>query len=543
MFKDVLARLSANWKSALTVALISIPLSLSLAVASGAQPEVGIITAVWAGMIAAFFGGSHFNIVGPAGALTGLLAAFALTHGPALLPTVAVISGLFIIIAYFLRLERYLVLIPRSVMHGFSLGVALIIGFGQLAFALGLQNLPKHEHMLGTILEIFKHLGTTHLPTFLIFLAFLGILIFLARILPKIPGAVLVTPIGIVVGWLSIKGFLPESILLLSEKFPGSSLSFFTPAQLTFDVALLIPAMSIAFIALLETLISAKIADNMTGTRFNTRKEVMGLGLANIASGFFGGLPATGVFVRTGLNVKSGATHKTSAFVNGLFVALITGVLYAVFTYLPMAVIASILIFAALRMMELAHLKKLWKNSRKDFIVAILVAICMVGIDSVVGLLVGTALALLFFVEKLSEGHFEISLNSADKKMLDRLYTSDEDRFTDTAEIVVYSVKGELTYLNAEAHAERIKEKEGLFSVIVFRMRELGYIDNDGIEVFEELLRHLEAKGKDIYLTSLSPIAIRELKKSDIYLRLEKKGSVFPNTRKALSHLGFTDFM
>lgn len=534
------SRVLQNWKAGLTVALISIPLSLSLAVASGATPEKGLITAVWASGIAALFGGSHYNIIGPAGALTGLLSAYAISFGAASLPVIAVLAGIFILIAYVVRLERYLVLIPRSVMHGFTLGVGLVIGLGQLPFALGLPALPKHEHFLGTVVEIFKHLFMANIPTTILFAIFLGAMFVLLKLVPKIPGAVLITPFGILAGWLTTKNILPSEILLLSERFKDSSLSFTQIAPFSFEMALIVPAASVAFIALLETLISAKIADNITNTKFNSRKEIFGLGLANMFSGFFGGLPASGVFVRTGVNIRSGANHKTAALLNALFVALITGLFYGVFTYLPMAVIAAILIFAAIRMVELAHLKRLYAEARKDLIVALLVAALMIGVDSVVGLLAGTALALLFFVENISEAHFEVTLNNKEKKLTDRLYTGEIERFSEAVDTIVYSIKGELTYINADSHADRIKAKKDLFETIIIRLRELGYVDHDGMEIFEELLEELIKSGKQVYLTSVSPAAIRELEKTKVYKELKSKGHIFQNTRAGLEHLGFT---
>jgi SulP family sulfate permease len=141
LFKNI----QNNWKSGITVSLVSIPLSVSLAVASQTSPVIGILTAVWAGLIASIFGGSNYNIIGPTGALSGILAAYALMYGPATLAPLAIVAGIFILIAYIAKLERFLVFVPGSTVQGFTLGVAVIISLGQLNFALGLSHLPKHE--------------------------------------------------------------------------------------------------------------------------------------------------------------------------------------------------------------------------------------------------------------------------------------------------------------------------------------------------------------------------------------------------------------
>ena len=156
---SILGNMRKNWKSGITVSLVSIPLSISLAVAANSTPIMGIITAFWAGLIASIFGGSNYNIVGPTGALSGILAMFAITYGVASLPALAIMSGLIILIFFILHFERYIILIPSSVIHGFTLGVAFIIGLNQLNSALGLQGLNQHEKFIRNVMESFTHIG------------------------------------------------------------------------------------------------------------------------------------------------------------------------------------------------------------------------------------------------------------------------------------------------------------------------------------------------------------------------------------------------
>ena len=155
------SRMKNNWKSGVTVALVSIPLSISLAVASQTSPVVGIVTAIWAGLITSLFGGSNFNIVGPTGALSGILASYAIVHGAPSLAMVAIVSGIFILIAYVFQLEKYLKFIPSSAVHGFTLGVACIIALNQANFALGINGLEKHERFIDNLIETTRHLSQT----------------------------------------------------------------------------------------------------------------------------------------------------------------------------------------------------------------------------------------------------------------------------------------------------------------------------------------------------------------------------------------------
>lgn len=536
--QNIITNIKNNWKSGLTVALVSIPLSLSLSVASGASPAEGLITAVWAGLLAGIFGSSNYNIIGPAGALTGVLALFAFQNGPELLPSLAIVTGIFILIAYFLKIQRYMVLIPRSVMVGFSTGVALLIIISQLRGVLGLHTLETTAEPLHNLGIIFQHIGSSDIVTFLLFFAGLMSLYLFARLIPKIPPAIFLAPLGIGLGFLMSTGILPLETMLLNQKYANLDFSLFSfLSHFTINKAILVTGASVAFIAILETLISAKIAGNLTKTKFDSKKELFGLSLANIGSGLFGGLPATGVFVRTGLNAKSGATHKTSQTIQAITVGLISVLLFSTFTFIPLAIIASILIFASLRMLEIKDMKKYWKYSKKDFTVAVLVVVLMIAIDSVIGLLAGTILALLYFVESFSKGHFDITRNRGNQ-FIDRLYEGDFETFTDSVDVVVYSFKGSLTYVNGETHKDRIDAKMDLFSTIILRMRELGHIDHDGIEILFELIEDLKAHGKRVYITGLSEDIQKQLTKADSK-HLLKEHLTLPNTTSALRELGF----
>ena len=538
MKNSIFINLKNNWKSGLTVALVSIPLSLSLAVASGASPETGLVTAVWAGLLAGIFASSNYNIIGPAGALTGVLALFAFEEGPELLPSLAIVSGIFILIAYFIKLHRYMVLIPRSVMVGFSTGVAILIAISQLKSVLGLHNTESAAEPIENLKIIFGHIDQTDITTFLVFLFGVILLWVFSKLIPKIPPAIFIAPIGIFFGYLMVTGNLPFETLLLKQKYTNLNLELFAfTKNFSVNKAVLITGASVAFIAILETLISAKIAGNMTKTRFDSKKELLGLSLANIGSGLFGGLPATGVFVRTGLNVKSGATHRTSQTIQAVVVAIISVLLFTTFTYIPLAVIASILIFASVKMLEIKDMKKYWKYSKKDFIVAILVVVLMVGVDSVVGLLAGTVLALLYFVENFSKGHFDITRNRGNE-FIDRLYEGDFEKFNESVDVVVYSFKGSLTYVNGETHKDRIHEKIDLFSTIILRMRELGHLDHDGLEILYEIIEELENNNKKIFITGLSPEVKESMIKND-KAHLIKDDMVLENTTGALKSLGF----
>ena len=325
--KLFISRFRHNWKSGLTVALASIPLSISLAIAANATPMMGIITAVWAGIIASMFGGSNYNIVGPTGALSGILASYALIHGVDTLPILAIAAGAIILLVYVFKLSKYIVYVPASVVHGFTLGVAFLIAFNQFNFATGLQKLPQHESFIMNLAESFRHIGQTDFWTLAIFVIALTFLFIWSRFVKRFPGPIVLSAIGILLGYFTSKGFLGFDLQTIFSRFGEIEVNLFAFPTFSADLLsrdLMIASITIAVIGILESLISAKIADGMTKTKYHRDPEVLGLGLANVASGLFGGLPATAALARTALNVKSGATHKTSAGISSVLIALIS---------------------------------------------------------------------------------------------------------------------------------------------------------------------------------------------------------------------------
>jgi SulP family sulfate permease len=423
-------------------------------------------------------------------------------------------------------------------MVGFSTGVAILISISQLKSVFGLHHLENAAEPIKNFLNVFKHFRETDLITFFVFVFGFLLLYLFSKLIRKIPPAIFVAPIGILFGYLASKNIIPIDTLLLNQKYQDISLNIFSITKdFHINQAIIVTAASVAFIAILETLISAKIAGNITKTRFDSKRELLGLSFANIFSGIFGGLPATGVFVRTGLNAKSGATHKTSQILQSIFVGLISVIIFKTFTYIPMSIIASILVFASFRMLEIKDIKKYWKYSKKDFIVSILVFVLMVTIDSVIGLLAGTVLALLYFVENFSKGHFDITRNRGNQ-FIDRLYEGDFDKFTEHADVVVYSFKGSLTYVNGETHKDRIHTKTPLFNTIILRMRELAHIDHDGVEILQEIFEELKSKDKKIFVTGLSEDIKHKLSKCSAFKHLSEE-EILDNTTAALKKLGF----
>ncbi|MES2436731.1 MAG: SulP family inorganic anion transporter [Patescibacteria group bacterium] len=529
----IVDQLKKNWISALSVALVSVPLSLSLSIASGAGPVAGVITAIWAGLFAGIFGGSKFNIVGPAGALAGILASIAFVYGAAVLPLIAIVSGFMILVVWFFKWDRYLIFVPSAVVHGFTLGVALTIGFGQLNFALGLKDLPKHEHLISNILESLKHIAFSQTWSVIPFIVGLGLMFTILKYKPRWPNTVIVAALGILFGYLTSIGTIPLTIDTLFTKFGDLILRPFNIPTLSrdmFNQVIFQYSAVVAFVVVLETLISAKIADGMTKTKFKQRKEVLGVGLANIAAGIFGGIPASGVFARTAINVKSGATSNWSQIINAVFVAILAMVLLPGFKFIPLSVIAAILVYASIRMVATHHFKKLYKFDRSAFWISMAVAIITVVYDATAGILVGTLLALLVFARKLSSAQCNVTIN-------------EEDGQTDATEVlnenvkgkeVVYRFAGELTYINAKSHIERL-QRISSDSAIVLNFRNLFYIDVDGIEALDEIIEDLDRRNQSVFVTGVNENIMKFVKDHEWFKKLVHENRVLTTTDAAIA--------
>jgi len=531
-----------NWKSALTVSLVSIPLAIALTLASGGTPTQGIITAFAAGLLGAFFGGSHFNIIGPTGALSGILVAYAINNGGATLPLVAIISGVIILILYFLRFDKYIIFIPGSVVHGFTLGVAFIIGLGQLDNMLGIQGKVKVESILVNTANSLSLIADTSFLSLGLFLFSVFFIIFWNKKYPKLPGAVIMALVGILVVYLLKVTNSPLHITSLGDKYHDIHATLFENHFNNYKKLniwgsnILFVSSAIAIIAILETLLSGQIAQNMTKIAFNRKKEVLGLAIANIGTGLMGGIPATAALARTALNIRSGAIHRASGLLNAVFVALIALFLLNFFTMLPLAIIAAILFGVAIGMVETKHFVHYYKHEKVSFILSIFVAVVTLMEDPIIGILAGTSIALIIFVNKISVAQSEILLWK-DYKMTETLLSKDfMKKESVNSDIIVYKISGMLTYINMPSHLEMIKKiKDNKF--VIISLRSAFYADSDGIHYLKEIIEILKSQNERLYLSSVNKEIEKYIKEEEFYRNKLVEGKIYDRTSDAINDI------
>ncbi|MCL5775009.1 MAG: SulP family inorganic anion transporter, partial [Patescibacteria group bacterium] len=302
----------------------------------------------------------------------------------------------------------------------------------------------------------------------------------------------------------------------------------------------IIAAFAVALVAILETMISAKIADGMTGTRHSRRKEMRGLALANIVSGLFGGMPATAALARTSLNIKTGATSKISAAISSFGVAIIALFFLKFFKFIPLAVIAAILVFVAVQMVEAEHFMRMFKYDRKNFYLSLVTAAITVFEDPIIGILFGVGVASLLLMEKLSRGQFDLAINDSKKGMVDRINGDRMQKIVQGSDTIVYSIKGLLCYINSESHVSRFRLHLNGSKNVILRMRSVYYIDMDGVEAVDEIVTILKNANKNVYVTGVSSLISEMLSESPGFKQLKAEGRVYKKSSDALRHLGFS---
>lgn len=554
--KDLAALALANLKPAVTVAVVSVPLSIALSIASGAGPVPGIITGFWATVMAGIFGGSNYNVVGPAGALTSILFAVAAGSiagiaGPWILPILAVTSGLMILAAYFLKGEKYLKYIPSSVVLGFSAGVAVSIASTQIKEAFGLTFVHTHGEVLRDVFILAQNILRSDWITFAVFSGGFVFLLVWKKFIKSFPGVIPLVVFGMVFGFMTRDTSLASHIPTIADRYQNLHFSLFAfpeisklprifhDLQTTLDI-IKVSAL-IAVVAILETLITARVADKLTGTRFDEKKEMKGLALANIVSGVMGGLPATGVFVRTGLNIKSGAKHSIAAVIAGVLTGIGAIIFFPALQFIPMAIIAAILYMTALGLIEVSQFKIMLKNSREDFLIAMTVAVLILIFDAGVAIGVGSLIALILFIERTSNGNAELLLN-LDGKLIRKTTSGKIGLIKDDYDTVVYSIAGFCSYLDAQTHAGRLlrmAKSNPRLHTVVLRMRNIYHFDIDAIESIAYAIKELEKRGMRVAVASCSEDLENRLVGHCAYKAfdtLKEKGLFFPKSSIAVEY-------
>lgn len=448
------------------VGIIALPLSIALAIASGASPSAGLITAVFAGAMAAVMGGSKMQISGPTGAFIVIVYGIISKYGIEGLMLATFMAGIFIIILGLCRLGKFVKYIPLPVITGFTAGIAATIFVGQLNdfFGLGLKGLPAETPQ--KLFAIVTNLGSISWLSVILGAFAVALIVVVPRIQKILPGPLVAIIICTVINLL-----IPVKCVTMGDIYGEVSVKI-VPSLGFFDFSkiggLIVPALTIAFLAAIESLLSAVVADGMTGAKHNPNMELIGQGTANIASALFGGLPATGAIARTSANIRSGGHTPVSSLVHSLTVLLLSLFLMPYASYIPMTVFAAVLIVVCYNMLNIKEIKKVLKTTPVDIGLMALTFILTVVFDLVVAILVCTFLSLGYQLFKLL----------VKKKKAVREETPDGIK-----------IKGSVSYFNYEKVMACDDGKE-----TVIDMSEVEDIDATVIDYLETKIRRKQIK-------------------------------------------------
>ena len=392
--KSVLTNLTAG----LTVAIVALPLALAFGIGSGLGAQAGLVTAVIAGVVAAAFGGSRFQVSGPTGAMTVILIPIVAAYGTAAVLQVGLMASGFLILAAALRLGRHIHRLPTSLIEGFTAGIALVIAMQQVAFILGVKlEASDHSwHRVWVEAQIwFREPRFTPLAVGVLAII---INVFGANRWPKLPLALITVVLA------TIAANMLELDLTrigdLPDQFATPNMEFLSAGNW---LVLVPPALAVAFLAGLESLLSAKIADRLAKAEdHHPDKELFGQGLANLVVPFFGGVPATAALARTAVNVRAGATSRLSAISHGVFLLIFVLLLAPWIEQIPLAALGGVLIATAYHMIRIEELKKTAGQSKLDGIVLIITLIATVALDLISALLIGLFIYLILRKTRLS---------------------------------------------------------------------------------------------------------------------------------------------
>lgn len=510
------------------VAIIALPLSIALALASGVGPEAGIFTAIVAGFVISALGGSSVQIAGPTAAFATIVAGIVARDGMDGLVIATVLAGVFLILMGICRFGSLIKFIPYTITTGFTSGIAVTIVIGQLKDFFGVTY-PEGVRPIETMEKLaafLENIGTVNPAALIVGAVSLAILIISPYIFKKIPGSL----IAVIVGILMVK-FLPLKVSTIGNLYTISNAlpSFHLPTVNFEIVQAAIPnAFTIAILAAIESLLSCVVADGMINGKHRSDMELVAQGAGNIASALFGGIPATGAIARTAANIKNGGRTPVAGMVHSITLVIVLVVLMPYAGMIPMPTIAAILFIVAYNMCQWRTFLQLVKTAPKsDILVLVVTFVLTVLFDLVVAIEIGMILACLLFIKRMSE----------ETKAESWVYTDDDTVAVNEnlrklpAEIRVYEVSGPLFFGASDAIEYIVVEESA--KCLVLRMRAVPALDSTAMNALTALTKTCESKGVTIVFSHVNEQPMKVMKKAG-FVALAGEENFCPNITAAL---------
>ncbi len=492
----------------LAVAIVALPLAMALGVASGASPDKALVTAVVAGLLISLLGGSRVQIGGPTGAFVVVVFNIIAGHGYDGLVLATLMAGLILVVAGYARLGNLIKFVPHPVVTGFTAGIALIIATSQVKDFLGLQMDNVPAEFLPKWQAYFEAATTLDPATFAIGAGALALLVGLRRFAPRLPAFLIA-----VLAAASVVALAGLPVDTIGSRFPdmpsGLPMPHMPPLSLEKTVEVLPSAFTIAFLAGIEALLSAVVADGMTGFRHRSNQELVGQGVANLAAAMFGGLPATGAIARTATNIRAGGRTPFSGIFHALF--LLVFILFGsrLMAFVPMAALAAILFVVAWGMSEYDRIAHIGRMPVGDRTVLLLTFALTVLVDLTVAIGVGVTLASLMFMERMSRT-VAISTTPANGS------EDPHQREMLPPHVEVFRMNGPLFFGVASELVETLRRIGDSPRAIILRMRDVPFLDSSGAEAMREFVRIAHMKDTAIIFANVQPQPAQVLRRAGL---------------------------
>ncbi|HAQ59058.1 MAG TPA: sodium-independent anion transporter [Microbacterium sp.] len=517
--------LGRSWRrdllAGVTVGIVALPLALGFGISSGAGAAAGLITAIVAGIIAAVFGGSNVQVSGPTGAMVVVLAPIVASHGIAAVAVVSLMAGVIVVVAGIARLGRAVSFIPWPVIEGFTVGIAVIIFLQQVPALTGPS--PHGGSHTNVALAAFDALTSADAGYLLWALAAVVIvaacMLLLPRLHPALPGSLVgvavVTLLTLVVANpLAVIGSLPDSLP--------------TPYLPEMDVdtlaSLLLPAVTVAALAAIESLLSARVAASLADTgAYDPDRELIGQGLASIGSGLFGGMPATGAIARTAVNVRAGARTRLAAVTHALVLLLVVVAIAGPVGAIPLAALSGVLMVTAIRMVHLTTARSILRSTRADAVAYTVTAIVTVSVDLIVAVVIGMIVAAIFALRGLARA------TGVRREAIGGDARPGDER------IAVIRFDGPLFFAAADRVLAEVTSLEGI-SVVVLRMSQLELVDATGAHVLGEIVQRLERRGVTVLIKGVREGHVELFRTVGVLGSLRHQNHLFVELPAAVAH-------
>ncbi|WP_438315902.1 SulP family inorganic anion transporter [Sporosarcina sp. FA9] len=502
----------------ITVGIVAIPLGMAFAIASGVKPEYGLYSTIVAGLLVALFGGSRFQIAGPTGAFIPILLAIVLQYGYEDLLIAGFLAGVFLIIMSLAGISSLIHFVPRSVTIGFTTGIAVIIFTGQLGNFLGLTGLEQKEFFHENMIGLTQQFHTINFYSIAVALIGVAVIFVLPKISPRIPILLVALLIPTIISVLVFPGKL-ETIGTAFGGIPSSFPPFKFP-EFTFTKILNLwqPALIIASLGAIESLLSAVVADSMKeGEKHNSKRELMGQGIANLITPLFGGIPATGAIARTATNIRSGAVSPVSGVVQSVFVLAFLLLFAPYASYIPLAAMAPILMFVAWNMSARKAFTHILSIRSGDSLVLLITFLLTIFVNLTVAVQVGLLISALSFLRKMS-GKLLLSEAKPSEVEIVKVALGNRDLLDK------YIVEGPLFFGTAKVFEDKYPK---MFTTnakkIILDMEHLSVVDATGEAALFTLLEDADKAGIQIIIKRLPKSKITLFKSSGLYDKIGKE--------------------